>query len=123
MKVEAAGDAVDVEDLAGKVKAGDHSTLHRLEVHVAEMHPAAGDKLVLVHALAIDLETASTELLGQTPSQRFWQMRPSQLSHIPLRLHKSPFNQSLPEPIRQSELAVVDDALARRAHPQFLKLL
>ena len=52
LKIEAAGDAVDIEDLAGKMQAAHLAALHRPEIDVAGMHPAAGDEFVFGWAVS-----------------------------------------------------------------------
>ena len=47
LEVEAAGDAVDVKELAGEVEAGAVAALKGAGVDGAEGHAAAGDELVL----------------------------------------------------------------------------
>ena len=65
LEIEAAGDAVDVEDFAREVKAWALAAFHRLEVDFRKLHAAAGHELVLEHALAVDLELRGRELASQ----------------------------------------------------------
>jgi hypothetical protein len=65
LKVEAAGDAVDVEQFAGEVQSGTYPALHRSEIHIAQFHAAAGDEFVLVQALSGDFEVGANELQDQ----------------------------------------------------------
>ena len=53
LEVEPAGDAVDVEEFAGEVEAGDEFAFHGFEIHFAEANAAAGDEFVFVEALAV----------------------------------------------------------------------
>ena len=62
MEVEAAGDAVDVEDFAGEVEAGVGFAIHGFEVEILEVDAAAGDEFVFVGGLARDREGAGGEL-------------------------------------------------------------
>ena len=68
LKIKNAGEAVDVEQFAGKVEAGAKAAFHGLEVHLAQTHAAARDKLVLVQALARDLKFCADQLLDQPVS-------------------------------------------------------
>ena len=61
MEVEAAGDAVDVEEFAGEVEAGNEFALHGFEIDFAETNAAAGDEFVFVEALAGDGEFGGGE--------------------------------------------------------------
>lgn len=61
LEVEPAGDAVDVEDFAREVEAGLGLAFHRLQIEVLEGDSTAGDELVLVGALAGDLEGSGGE--------------------------------------------------------------
>jgi hypothetical protein len=54
LEVEAACDAVDVNDLAGEVEAGADFALHGFHVDVAQLNAAAGDELFFVCAFAVD---------------------------------------------------------------------
>ena len=61
MEVEAAGDAVDVEEFAGEVKARNEFAFHGFEVHFAEANAAAGDEFVFVETFAGDGEFGGGE--------------------------------------------------------------
>ena len=53
LKVEAAGDAVDVEALSGEVEVGHELAFHGLEIDFLEADAAAGDEFVfadIIHA-------------------------------------------------------------------------
>lgn len=65
LKIEAAGDAVDIENFACKVEPGLGLALHRLEIEVFQMDAAAGDEFVLVGALAGDLKFSCGELVNE----------------------------------------------------------
>ena len=68
LEVEAAGDAVDVEDFACEIEVGVGLAFHRFEIEVFQVHSATGDELVFVGALAGDLKLGlgqlSHEVLG-----------------------------------------------------------
>src|SRR5690606_29627931 len=65
LKIEPAGDAIDVQNFTGKVHTFRDSALHRLQLNVAQVDTAAGDELVLVHAFALDAKSARADLLRQ----------------------------------------------------------
>ena len=65
LEVEAAGDAVDVQDFAGEVEAGDLFALHRFELEVIERDSAAGHEFIFVEALAIDDESGFDEFADE----------------------------------------------------------
>jgi hypothetical protein len=48
LKVEAAGDAVNVDAFACEMQARYFATLHSFKINLLEAHAAAGDKLVFV---------------------------------------------------------------------------
>src|SRR3989442_7413581 len=56
LEIESAGDAIYVEQFAGKMESGTNPALHGLEIHLAQTHAAAGDEFVLVRAFAGYLE-------------------------------------------------------------------
>jgi len=65
LEVEAAGEAVDVQHFAGEIKSGTDAAFHRREIHLAQVHAAAGDEFLLVHALAGHGEFRRRDLRGE----------------------------------------------------------
>ena len=65
LEVEAAGDGVDVEDLAGEEEAGDALAFEAAEVHFVEGHAAGGDELLFEGAFAVDGQAAFAELRNE----------------------------------------------------------
>ena len=47
LQIKAAGIAVHIQQLAGKVKAGDEFGFHRFWVDLRDVHPACGDDRLL----------------------------------------------------------------------------
>ena len=66
LEIEAAGDAVDVEDFAREMQPSAFPTFHGLEVDLGQLYAAAGDELVLEHALAVDLEFRGGEIISKS---------------------------------------------------------
>src|SRR2546427_12176751 len=52
LKIEAAGDAIDIEQFAGEVEPRTDAAFHRLEVHFCQPHTAARDAFIVVQALS-----------------------------------------------------------------------
>ena len=65
LKIKTAGDAVNVKQFAGKIQSGANPAFHRLEIHLAQTHAAAGDEFILVQALARHLKFRADELLDE----------------------------------------------------------
>ena len=76
LKIEAAGDAVHIEDLAGEVQAGHDPALHRMEVHLAEGHAPASDELLLEGGLAGDRVGVVEQAVDQPVARLFAELRP-----------------------------------------------
>ena len=58
MKIEAAGKAIDVDDFACEVEAGDEAALHGAEIDLLEGNTSAGDEFVFVDAFTADPDMA-----------------------------------------------------------------
>ena len=65
LEVEAAGDAIDIEDLAGEVEAGDGLALHRFELDVIERDATAGYEFVFIKAFTGDLKFGAHQFLDE----------------------------------------------------------
>ena len=65
LEIEAAGDAVNVQQFTGKVQARANPAFHGLEIHLAQSHSPARHKFVLVQALARDREFRADQLLDE----------------------------------------------------------
>ena len=65
LKIEASGNAVDVQRLAGEIQAGNLPAFHGLHVDLLQGNPPASDKLLLVHAFADDLEFGFMKFLEE----------------------------------------------------------
>src|SRR5262249_17434043 len=64
-KIEPAGDAVDVEQLACKIKIWHDPAFHGFEIDLAQSHAAASDKLLFVQRFPIDFEFRRTQMPNQ----------------------------------------------------------
>ena len=62
LKIKAAGDAVDVEQLARKIKIRRDPAFHSFEIDLAQSHAAASDKLLLVQRFPINFEFGRAKL-------------------------------------------------------------
>ena len=62
------------------MEAGANPAFHRLEVHLAQTHAAARDKLVLIRALAGDPEFGANQLLNETVLCSARKRRPSRVA-------------------------------------------
>ena len=96
LKVETAGDAVDVDDLAGEVEPGHELAFHRLEVDLVGGHSAARYELGFVHALAIDRERRRRQLTHKLGDVRLADLCPG-IAFVYLGRFKEPN----PEPFRK----------------------
>ena len=76
MKIEAAGDAVDVEDFAGEVEAGGETAFHGFEMNLFERDSTAGDEFIFVGAFARDRIVALGEFLDEVLGGFFAELRP-----------------------------------------------
>ena len=76
LKIETTCDAVDVETLAREVEAGRELTLHCFEIDFFQADATAGDKLVFVGGLALDLVAASGEFTDEGGFLVFGELRP-----------------------------------------------
>ena len=112
LEVEAAGDAVDVEDFAGEVEAGDEAACHGFEVDVAEVDAATGDELVFVHAFAVDGEGAGTEFLGEAAGEGAREVGPAEFGEVGVERGEGGFDEGFPEAGGDVELGVVEEAFA-----------
>ena len=65
LEIEAARDAVNVQQFASEKKSWTNSALHGLEADFAEANAAAGDEFVLVQAFARHLKLRAQQLLRQ----------------------------------------------------------
>ena len=70
LKIEPAGDAVNVQHLAGEKQSGANPAFHRLEIHFVQPHAAAGDKFILVQAFAGHRKFRAEELLDEPVLRR-----------------------------------------------------
>src|SRR6266516_3615492 len=104
LEIEPAGDAVNVEQFTGKIEAGANPAFHRLEIHFAQTHAAAGDKFVLVQALPRDLEFGANQLLSQPVLGRARKGCPSRVGR-----DAGSQNELFPQTRRQRRNRRVDD--------------
>ena len=65
LKIEAACDAVDIDDFACKVDMGAAAALHRLEINFRKFHAAAGYEFIFIGALALNMERGLVEHLAE----------------------------------------------------------
>jgi hypothetical protein len=65
LEIESTGDAINVQQFAREMQARAQAAFHRLEIHLAELHPAARDKLILIQTLARNREFRPRELLRE----------------------------------------------------------
>jgi hypothetical protein len=65
LKIKSTGDAVNVQQLAREKQSRNDLALHRLEIHLAQSHAAAGHEFVLVQALARHREFRADQLLDE----------------------------------------------------------
>ena len=65
LKIEAARDAVDVEEFSGKVEIRCHPAFHSFEIDLTQSHASASDELVLVERFSVDLHLRRAQLLNQ----------------------------------------------------------
>ena len=65
LEIESAGDAVDIEALAGEVEPRDDSALHGLEIDLLEINAAAGDEFIRVCGFPEDVVVSVDELLDE----------------------------------------------------------
>ena len=77
MKVEAAGDAVDIENLSGKVEPGVLFAFHAFELHVIERNAAAGNEFIFVQAFSIHGKFRLNQLLCESLTLEFCDLGPS----------------------------------------------
>src|SRR5438105_7285417 len=61
LEIETAGDAVDVEELARKIKIRCDPALHGFEIDLAQSHAAASNKFILVQRFPINFELARAQ--------------------------------------------------------------
>lgn len=65
MEIEAAGDAIDVEDFTGEVEVWDGLAFHRFKVEIIQRHSAAGDKFFFVETFAGDFKFGCGQFVGE----------------------------------------------------------
>ena len=71
LEVEAAGDAVDVEDFACEIEVGHMTAFEGGEVDGLERHPATGDELVLERRTACYLKSIILQDVNQSVNVLF----------------------------------------------------
>ena len=93
LEIKSACDAVDIEALAGEVEAGDALALHCFEINFFKGDAAAGDELILIGGLALDIEAGVDEFFDEGGFFVFGELGPflvfGDTNH---------FDQALPEP-------------------------
>jgi hypothetical protein len=47
LKIKTAGDAINVEQLAGEIKSGANPAFHRLEIHLAQARAAVKESILV----------------------------------------------------------------------------
>src|SRR2546430_9682606 len=65
LKIKTAGDAVNVEQLSGKIEIRCDAALNGFEIDLAQSHATASDKFLFVQRLPINLEFGYTQLANQ----------------------------------------------------------
>lgn len=65
LKIEAARDAVDIDDFTRKVDMGAAATLHRLEIDFRKFYATAGYEFIFIGALTLNLERGLVEHLAE----------------------------------------------------------
>ena len=63
LKVEAAGDAIDIQYLPGEIESGAHFAFHGFEVHFRKSHSAAFYKLVFESILSQDSQLSGHQTM------------------------------------------------------------
>jgi hypothetical protein len=104
LEIEPAGDAVDVEQFAAEIKSRREPALHGFEIHFAQTHPAAGDKLLLVKASSHRLQLRAGDLFDETMPGGPRQSGPARRAGNAGGQH-----QAFPEPRGQRRQGGVDD--------------
>src|SRR5205807_5156150 len=92
LEIKAAGDAVNVEELAGEIKIWCDPAFHGFEIDLAQSHATASDKLLFVQRLPVDLEFCRMQLPNQ-----FIHSGTSQRSPDRIRRNAGVRNQFLPK--------------------------
>ena len=80
LEIEAAGDAVNVQQFAGKKQSGTNTALHGFEIHLVQPDPAAGHELILVQALSVHGKFRAPQLLNELVLCGPRERRPSHLA-------------------------------------------
>ena len=94
-----------------------HPALHRLEIHLGQLHPAARHKLVLEQTLPDHLQLRPRELRRERAERGVAHLRPPRRRRDPRRNH-----QPLPEPLRHGERTPRRNLLLRIILPHRLQL-
>ena len=78
LEIEAASDAVDVENLASKIETGNEAAFKCLGIDAAERNAAAGDKLVLEGCTACYLASVVAQYVDKAVHVLFAQFVPAE---------------------------------------------
>lgn len=76
LEVEAARDAIDIDNFSREIEALHQLALHRLEINLVESNTTARDEFVLIRTFAGDCECRGCELAEKLDCLRLTELRP-----------------------------------------------
>src|SRR5438445_124492 len=83
LKVETAGQAVDIKQFTAKIQPPANAAFHGFEIYLIEAHAAARDKFILVQSFASDLQFATSQLLDQPVTRGIGKIGPAGTARDP----------------------------------------